>query len=314
VAAIPGVRSASLTDVLPLDGNRTWAVGAEGTVYPMGHLPVAYVRVVSPGYLRALGAPLLAGRDFTAGDLPSSVPVVLVNETLARKMWPGRNAVGQRLAVDGWRSVVGVVGDVRHLALEQGADSEIYLPLRQNEYYTAVHLMIRTSLPPAGLASAVRAALVPIDSSLPAGEFRTLREIVDKAVSPRRFVVVLLAGFSAFALLLASLGIYAVISYAVKQRTRELGIRMALGATARELQGRVLRQTLGLAGVGLLLGLAASWFLARTLGSLLFGVTAADPVTYLGMAAVLISVATLAGYLPARRAAKIDPLTAIRAD
>jgi predicted permease len=315
VATVPGVETAGLTDVLPLDGNRSWSVGAEGRVYGRGERPQAYVRVVSPGYLKALGIPLRAGRDFTMADRPFSENVILINETLARKLWPGQDAVGQQARlVDGPRRVIGVVGDVRHLALEKEAGAEMYLPLRQSNSYSAVDLVLRTSLPPAVLASTVRAALLPVEPSLPAGEFRPLQQVVDQAVSPRRFVVILLAGFSAFALLLASLGIYAVISYAVKQRTREFGIRMALGATARELQGRVLLQTLGLAGIGLLLGLAASWFLARTLGSLLFGVTATDPATYLGMVAVLTAVAALAGYLPARRAAKIDPLTAIRAD
>jgi predicted permease len=315
VAAVPGVETAGLTDVLPLDGNRSWSVGADERVYARGERPQAYVRVVSPGYLKALGIPLRAGRDFTMADRPFSENVILINETLARKLWPGQDAVGQRARlVDGPRRVIGVVGDVRHLALEKEAGAEMYLPLRQSNSYSAVDLVLRTSLPPAVLASTVRAALLPVEPSLPAGEFRPLQQIVDQAVSPRRFVVILLAGFSAFALLLASLGIYAVISYAVKQRTREFGIRMALGATARELQGRVLLQTLGLAGIGLLLGLAASWLLARTLGSLLFGVTPADPATYLGMVAILTAVAALAGYLPARRAARIDPLTAIRAD
>ncbi|HEX4498086.1 MAG TPA: ABC transporter permease [Thermoanaerobaculia bacterium] len=315
VAAVPGVETAGLTDVLPLDGNRSWSVGADERVYARGERPQAYVRVVSPGYLKALGISLRAGRDFTMADRPFSENVILINETLARKLWPGQDAVGQRARlVDGPRRVIGVVGDVRHLALEKEAGAEMYLPLRQSNSYSAVDLVLRTSLPPAVLASTVRAALLPVEPSLPAGEFRPLQEIVDQAVSPRRFVVILLAGFSAFALLLASLGIYAVISYAVKQRTREFGIRMALGATARELQGRVLLQTLGLAGIGLLLGLAASWLLARTLGSLLFGVTPADPATYLGMVAILTAVAALAGYLPARRAARIDPLTAIRAD
>jgi predicted permease len=315
VAAVPGVEVAGLTDVLPLDGNRSWSVGAQGRVYPKGERPFAYVRVVSDGYLRSLGIPLRAGRDFTAGDTLSSERVILLNETLARTLWPGRSAVGQQVKlVDGPRHVVGVVGDVRHLALEKAAGSEMYLPLRQSNSYSAVDLVLRTSLPPAGLATAVRAALVPVDPSLPAGEFRPLQQVVDKSLSPRRFVVILLAGFSAFALLLASLGIYAVISYTVKRRTREFGIRMALGASPRELEGRVLLQTLSLAGVGMLLGLAASWLLVRALRSLLFGVTATDPATFLGMALVLGAVATLAGYLPARRIAKIDPLAAIRAE
>jgi predicted permease len=315
VAAVPGIEAAGLTDVLPFDGNRSWTVGAEGVDYAMGQRPNAYIRVVSDGYLAALGIPLRAGRDFSAGDTLPGEYVLLVNETLARTLWPGKNAVGQRINLgDGPRRVVGVVGDVRHLALEKEAGGELYLPIRQTDAYSIVDLVFRSSLPPAATGAAVRAALLPVEPSLPPGELRPLQQIVDHALSPRRFVVILLAGFSAFALLLASLGIYAVISYAVKQRTRELGIRMALGATPRGLAERVLLQTLGLAGIGLLVGLAASGLLARALGSLLFGVTATDPATYLGMVLVLGAVATLAGYLPARRIAKIDPLAAIRAE
>jgi predicted permease len=330
VAAVPGIEAAGLTDVLPFDGNRSWTVGAEGVDYAMGMKPNAYIRVVSDGYLGALGIPLRAGRDFSAGDTLPGENVLIVNETLARTLWPGKNgpgkngpgkngpgqnAVGQRIDLgDGPRRVVGVVGDVRHLALEKEAGGELYLPLRQTDAYSMVDLVFRSSLPPAAMAAAVRAALLPVEPSLPPGELRPLQQIVDHALSPRRFVVILLAGFSAFALLLASLGIYAVISYAVKQRTRELGIRMALGAIPRGLAGRVLLQTLGLAGLGLLLGLAVSSLLARALGSLLFSVTPADPATYLGMVLVLGAVATLAGYLPARRVAKIDPLAAIRAE
>ena len=203
---------------------------------------------------------------------------------------------------------------VRHLALEQGSGSEIYLPIRQTSDYSSVDLVVRTALPPAGLASAVRAALQPIDPNLPGNEFRTLQQLVDKAVSPRRFVVLLLAGFSAFALILASLGVYGVVSYSVNQRTQEIGIRMALGASAGDLQAGIILQTLRLAAMGMLIGVAASWILTRALSGLLFGVTATDPVTFLGMLAILTVVAVTAGYIPARRAARIDPMMALRAN
>ncbi|HXA05422.1 MAG TPA: FtsX-like permease family protein, partial [Bryobacteraceae bacterium] len=172
----------------------------------------------------------------------------------------------------------------------------------------------RTSLPPAELASSVRAALKPIEPNLPATDFRTLQQLVDKAVSQRRFVVLLLGGFALFALVLASLGIYGVISYSVNQRTQEIGIRMALGASARDLQAGIILQTLGLAAMGMFLGTAVSWALARALSGLLFGVTPADPATFAGMLIVLTAVASLAGYLPARRASRIDPMVALRAD
>jgi ABC-type antimicrobial peptide transport system permease subunit len=206
------------------------------------------------------------------------------------------------------------VGDVRHLALEQAAGNEMYLPIRQCGDFASVDLVVRTTLPPAELASSVRAALKPIEPNLPASDFRTIQQLVDKAVSPRRFVVWLLGGFALFALVLASLGIYGVISYSVNQRTQEIGIRMALGASAGDLQTGIILQTLGLAAIGMLLGAAASWALARALSGLLFGVTPADPATFAGMLIVLTAVAAMAGYLPARRASRIDPMVALRAD
>jgi ABC-type antimicrobial peptide transport system permease subunit len=187
------------------------------------------------------------------------------------------------------------------------------VPIRQTDDYGSVHLVVRTDLPPATLASSVRAALAPIEPNLPNREWRTIQDLIDKAASPRRFVVWLLAGFSAFALVLASLGIYGVIAYSVSQRTQEIAIRMALGAVARDVQARIILQTLGLAGLGMLIGIAAAWLLGRTLTGLLFGVTATDPMTYVGMALLLGAVAALAGYLPARRAARIDPIIALRA-
>ncbi|MEX2264809.1 MAG: ABC transporter permease [Bryobacteraceae bacterium] len=314
VKSIPGISAAGLTDVLPLGGNRSWGVAGKGQVYARGQYPEAFVRVVSDGYFRAMGIPLRAGRDFTEQDTPSRERVIVLNETLARTLWPGQNPIGQMVEHDGGRRVVGIVGDVRHKALEEGFTGELYLPIRQTNSYSSVDLVVRTDLPPARLASSVRAALEPIEPNLAGNEWRTLQQLVDKAVSLRRFVVLLLAGFSGFALILASLGIYAVISYSVNQRTQEIGIRMALGASARDLQARIIVQTLGLAGLGMLIGVAASWILGRALSGLLFGVTSTDPVTFLGMAVLLTAVAAIAGYVPARRASRIDPVVALRAD
>ena len=190
----------------------------------------------------------------------------------------------------------------------------MYLPMRQTGDFGSMNLVVRTALPPDRLASSVRAALRQIDPNLPASEFRILQDLVDKAVSPRRFLVLLLTGFAGFALLLAMLGIYAVISYSVNQRVQEIGIRMALGASATNLQSNILLRTLGLAAVGLALGIAASRALTGTLESLLFGVTPGDPVTSIGIGAVLIAVAARAGYIPARKASRIDPMMALRSN
>jgi len=264
--------------------------------------------------VRAMGIPLIVGRDLTARDTPSTEQVILINQTVARKLFPGENAIGQIIIPDKERRIVGIVSDVRHLALEQGAGLEMYIPIRQSQDYASVDLVLRTTVPPAQLANVVRNALKPIAPNLPMSDFRLIQQLVDKAVSPRRFIVMLLGGFALFALILASLGIYGVISYSVSQRTQEIGIRMALGASAADLQSGIILQTLGLVAIGMLLGSAASWTLARALSGLLYGVTPTDPVTFLGMLIVLTAVSALAGYLPARRASRIDPMVALRAD
>jgi len=314
VRDVRGIDAAGLSDALPLGRNRGWGVRAKGHVYKQGEYPDAFVRVVSDGYLRSMGIPLRTGRDFTERDTPPNEEVIIINETMARSLWPGDDAMGKIVEADKDRRVVGIVGDVRHLALEQGAGNEMYLPIRQCGDFASVDLVVRTTLPPAELAPAVRAALKPIEPNLPASDFRMIQQLVDKAVSPRRFVVLLLGGFAMFALVLASLGIYGVISYSVNQRTQEIGIRMALGASAGDLQAGIILQTLGLAAIGMLLGAAASWALARALSGLLYGVTPGDPATFAGMLVMLTAVAAMAGYLPARRASRIDPMVALRAD
>ena len=317
VKEIPGVESAGITDALPLGRNRTWGARAKGVTYERGRGPSAFVRVVSDGYPRAMGIPLKAGRDISAFDTPATEQVMLVNETMAKALWPNQDPIGKvvlNVCSPEGRRVVGVVGDVRHLALEQGSGNEMYLPLRQCGDQSSADLVIRSTLAPGPLAVAVRAALKPLAPNIAGNEFRTLQQLVDKSVSPRRFVVLMLGGFAVFALILASLGIYALISYSVNQRTQEIGIRMALGASARDVQARIVLHTLRLAAVGLTIGVGASWAIARSARGLLFSVTATDPVTFLGMLLVLTIVAMLAGYLPARRASRIDPLVALRAE
>jgi predicted permease len=316
VRAIPGVESAGITDALPLGRNRTWGARAKGVTYERGRGPSAFVRIVSDGYATAMGIPLRSGRDIAPSDTSSTEPVMLINETMARALWPGEDPIGKVILgpCSPERRVIGVVGDVRHLALEQTAGNEMYMPMRQCPDQSSADLVLRSTLPPAQLASAVRAALKPIAPNLAGNDFRTLQQLVDKSVSPRRFLVLLLGGFAAFALVLASLGIYGLISYSVNQRTQEIGIRMAIGASAREVQTGIIVQTLWLAAIGATIGAAASWALAQAVSGLLFGVTATDPGTFLGMLLVLTTVALVAGYLPARRASRIDPMVALRSE
>jgi predicted permease len=313
--SVPGILAAGITDVLPLRDDRSWSVSAVGQVYGKGHYPPEpFIRVVSDGYFEAAGIPLRLGREFTETDRASSERVVVVNETLARILWPGQNPLGQAITTDGGRRVVGVVADVRHAALETAGGPEMYLPMRQTADYAAMQLVVRTALLPDSLAAGIRTALRPIDPNLPVREFVTFQDLVDRAVSPRRFLVLLLAGFAAFALILASLGIYAVISFSVSQRVQEIGIRMALGASATDLQRRIVLRTLGLAALGLALGMAGSRVLSSALGSLLFGITTGDPVTFIEVGTLLIAVAAIAGYIPAWKASRIDPMVALRSN
>jgi predicted permease len=313
VLDVQGIEGAGLSDSLPLGHNRSWGVAAKGVQYTPQTYPEGFPRIISDGYFHAMGIPLKAGRDFTERDTKGSLNVIIINETLAKNLWSGENPIGKIVRADNPdRTVVGVVGDVHHMALEEGSGNEFYIPMRQTQDYGTVDLVVRTSLPTAELASRLREALRPIEPDLPTANMRTLQTMVDRAVSPRRFVVWLLGGFAGFALVLASLGIYAVISYSVSQRTQEIGIRMALGASAETLQRSILLQTLGLAAIGMVVGVVASWVLARTLNGLLFGVTSSDPVTFAGMLVILTGVAALAGYLPARRASRIDPMAALR--
>jgi predicted permease len=314
---IPGVEGVGITDALPLGRNRTWGVRAKGVTYARGTAPSAFPRIVSDGYPAAMGIPLRAGRDISAQDTAASDPVIVINETMARTLWPGQDAIGKVIenpCSRTGRRVVGVIGDVRHLALEQGSGNEMYLPLRQCTDLPSADMVVRSRLDSGALAVAVRAALKPLAPTITGAEFRNLQQLVDKSVSPRRFLVLLLGGFAAFALILASLGIYGLISYSVSQRTQEIGIRMALGASARDVQTRIVGQTLRLAAIGMAIGMIASWLLGRSLSGLLFRVSATDPLTFAAMLVVLGLVATLAGYVPARRASRIDPLVALRAE
>jgi len=236
---------------------------------------------------------------------------------MANELFPGRSPLGQRMwtgAGNAERTIVGVVGGVRHMTLEEGSGNEFYLPIRQTQDYGTVDLVVRSSLATTELASRLREALRPIEPNLPTSNLRTMQTVVDRAVSPRRFVVILLGGFAAFALILASLGIYAVISYSVSQRKNEIGIRMALGASPTTVRQLILGETMRLAGIGAAIGIVGALFATRLAASLLYGVTATDPATFGGMIVVLAGVALLAGYLPALRASRIEPVALLRSE
>jgi predicted permease len=313
VEAVPDVEAVGLTDTLPLGRNRSWGVRAKGVTYPDRQIPIAFPRVINPGYIRAMRIPLRAGREFTAQDKDGSQRVLIVNETMARTLWPNQNPIGQAILLFGdneWQ-VVGVVSNVRHSSLEQEGGMEMYLPIAQSGS-GSVDLVVRTKSSIESLVPGVRAAFKKVDPNLPTSDYQTLGGIVDQAVSPKRFVMILLVGFSALALILATLGIYGVISYSVSQRTHEIGLRMALGAPASAVLRMVLGQGAKLVLAGAAIGLIASFALTRLMASLLFGVPPTDPMTFIAMTLLLAFVALLACYLPARRATKVDPMIALR--
>ena len=313
VRAIPSVESVGLTDALPLGRNRSWTVRAKGEVYRDEDVPTAFPRLVDGGYLKTMGIPILAGRDFSPFDKMESEPVMVINQAMAKQLWPGRDAIGQVILLgrSEWR-VVGVAGNVRHSSLEEEAGLEMYIPITQNRGWGSLELVVRARTPPERLAPAVRAAVGAIDPTVPASDLRTLDQMVDRAMSPRRFILFLIGAFAAAALVLASLGIYGVVSYSVSQRAQEIGIRMALGASPGGVQARVVGGTLALAAAGVTAGVAGALALSKLLASLLYGVTPTDPLTFASTVALLLALAALASYLPARRASQVDPIRVLR--
>jgi predicted permease len=312
VSALPGVEAAGMADYLPLGPNREWDTPVpQGKTFAPGELPDPLVYVITPGFMRAMGI-RLHGRDFTWADGPHSQRVAIINASAARVYWPGEDAVGKILMHGPEQDlVVGVVDDVHEETVESGAGSQIYYPATQQNPNGA-QLVIRTSLPPATLAATILHTLRALNPKQPAAEFRPVRTIVDRAVSPRRFFILLVAAFAALGLLLAALGIYGVISYSVTQRTQEIGIRMALGATTGHVQLGVIARTLRLTLIGIAMGILASLVVARAIAALLFNTTPTDWVTFAAVIFTLALVALFAGYLPARRASHIDPMVALR--
>ena len=312
ITSLPGVQAAGISDYLPLGPNRSWDTPIpQGKAAAPGEMPEPLVYVVTPGFIRALGIPL-RGRDFTWSDTRNSERVVLINASAARLYWPGEDAVGKILMRGKEEDhVVGVVDDVHEESLESRTGAQIYYPATQQGPSRA-QLVVRSSLPPAVLAPSVLRALRELNPTQSASEFRPIRTIVDHAISPRRFFMLLVAAFAGLGLLLATLGIYGVISYSVTRQTPEIGVRMALGATTGRVQRQVLLNTLRLTLVGIALGSIVAIAVARSIASLLFAISPWDLPCYLGMTLALLLVAVASGYLPARRASSINPMEALR--
>jgi predicted permease len=312
IAMIPGAEAVGITDNLPMSRNRSWGIRAKGGDYDGGKFQGAFVYIVSPGYLKSIGMRLLRGRDIGWEDAPKTEKVIIINETVARKLWPGQDPIGRIAEAGGAEArVIGVIADVRESNAENGAGWQMYMPASQSGPEGA-YLVVRSKLPPAALAPSVMRTLRQINPEQPATEFKPIQNLVDHATSPRRFFMLLVSIFAGLGLLLASLGIYGVISYSVTRQTQEIGIRMALGATPAHVLLGVITNTLRLALAGIVLGTAASFVVARLIASLLFGTAPTDPLTFATMALLLCGVACLAGFIPARRAACIDPMQALR--
>jgi putative ABC transport system permease protein len=321
---LPGVVAAGYSTSIPL----MWKGGTSG-FYPEGlKAPVpgmAYDsnhRQVTAHYLKAMNIPLRQGRYFESSDNAQSLPVAIINETMARQYWPGENALGRRFKIGDpdepgkqWKEIVGIVADIRQMGIDEPVKAEMYFPNEQvTDWpgYTPRDLAIRTNGDPSNLAGAVRQIIREIDPDQPVSNVATMAEVLGTEAAQRRMGMIMLAGFAALALLLASLGIYGVLAYFVTQHTNEIGVRQALGATPRDILLLVLRKGMGLTLTGVAIGLAAAFALTRLMSSLLFGVTAADPLTFATVPLLLVVVALLACYIPARRATKVDPLVALR--
>jgi predicted permease len=314
VGALPGVEAASVSDALPLDRNRTWGAVVPGRAYGPGERPLGFVYIAGPDYFRTMGIDLREGRAFSASDLADTDLVVIVNETLARALYPGQSALGRELQSGDRRArIVGIVSDVRQTSLESDRVNQMYYSYGQMRD-AGLDLLVRTRLPAATIAPAIRRVLGELDPSLSATDVRALDALVERAISPRRFIVALLGGFSLIALVLACVGIYSTVAFTVSERVQEFGVRMALGASSGDIRAHVVRHTLIVAGAGVGVGAIASLLVGRLMESLLYETSAADVNTFALTAVVLMSVAALAAYVPATRASRVSPMTALRSE
>jgi putative ABC transport system permease protein len=318
IAALPGAKSVAVSDSPPLGGNSGPApMGVVGRpLPPLSERPSALRHLVGPNSFATLGIPLLRGRDFDERDRPGSPETVIVNEAFVRQFFPGEDPLGRKLVTGMAQKIseiVGVVADTHSVNLNTPPQAEYYLPsLQRGENFTT--LLVRTEGDPVAFASSVRAALREVDPDQPLLNPQAYTTLIAQSVAERRLVMMLLAAFAGLALVLACIGVYSVMAYVVTQRTSEIGIRMALGASPGAVQAMILGEGLRLAALGIGLGLLAALAATRLIQQLLFGVTAHDPLIYAGISLLLAAVAALACWLPARRATKVDPLVALRAE
>jgi putative ABC transport system permease protein len=312
-AALPGVKQAALTSVLPLSGDSDMDFVIEGRPAPAPpDANITWYRVVSANYFATVEIPLKRGRFFTDRE---AEPTIVVNESMAKRFWPNEDALGRRVRFGGekepWATIVGIVADV-HVRGARGKDVvETYIP-----YWHfpegGINLVLKTAGDPGAMAEPMRRAVKDVDPGIAVSSIATMDQTVAESIGESRFYALLVAIFAGLALVLAAVGIYGVMSYAVAQRTQEIGVRLALGAGGRQIFGLVVGETLKLAAVGLALGLAGAIGLGKAIGGMLFGVPAVDLATLAGTAALLVAVAFLASYVPARRAMRIDPMVALR--
>jgi len=326
VRALPGVQSAAVTDDLPLEGGSMQPVAVEGQpTVEMAHQPEVSVRLLSPQFMKTMGIPIVRGREITDADTATSAPVVLVSESMAKQFWPNEDPIGKRLTLTFFpkqvRQVVGVVGDVKDRGLDnQDPISTLYWPLTQ--FYApqawgkframGLALAVRTASDPASVAPAVRNAVREISPATPLTDVRTMEELVAESLSPQRFNMLLFAAFAGLALVLATVGLYSVVAYATRQRVKEIGIRMALGAARTDVLGAIVLDGLRPTVIGIAIGTVAAVSLSHVLATVIYGVTATDVSTYVVVAALLGSVGVLASIIPAYRATLVDPVRTLR--
>jgi putative ABC transport system permease protein len=320
VEALPGVKSAAVTTNLPLysQGNSI-GISIEGRPDPPPDQRfIVVTRVISPQYFRTMGIQLLRGREFGEQDRADSAGVVIISETMARRYWPGEDPLGRRIKAGSsaspspWWTIIGVVKDVRQFELNADPKPQMYLPYAQNDFFEPRDLVVSTNVEPLSLGALVRKTVWEVDKDQPVSDIKTMEDILSESVARQRFSMLLLGIFAALALVLAAVGIYGVMSYSVAQRTREFGIRIALGAQGSDVLRLAVGEGLKLVLIGVAIGLAVAFILTRVMSSLLFGVSATDPTTFITISLVLMSVAVLASYIPARRATKVDPMVALR--